>query len=79
MEKRARAHLASFHSAMKAHPTEARAFLNGILAAPLRFTPEGKRFRIEGEISLETGVLGGLPNVASPRGFETGNPSPSHN
>lgn len=67
---------------MKRNPDEARKALETLLTAPLRFTPvelpEGKRYRIEGEVGLEAmfateeigrcttgGVPSGIRNVGT--------------
>lgn len=69
-ETEARSRLADFRSVLGSHPVEARSFLSQILAGPLRFTPEGNRFRIEGQVPAGAGLFGGMPNSASPGGFE---------
>lgn len=57
LEKRARDRLADLRGLMGRNPEEARATLETLLSRPLRFTaietPEGKRYRVEGEIGLE--------------------------
>jgi hypothetical protein len=44
-----------------------------VLAGPLRFTPEGKTYRFEGEAAIGqmlAGMAGVAPFLASPTGFE---------
>lgn len=77
MEKLARQRLADLATSIHAGPLEARKALETLVAGPLQFTPvqttEGKRYRITGELALESmfasasGVLGGVPS-ASPTG-----------
>jgi site-specific DNA recombinase len=79
MEKLARQRLAELATSIQTGPLEARKALETLVAGPLQFTPvqttEGKRYRVTGELALESmfagesGVLGGVPS-ASPRGFE---------
>jgi hypothetical protein len=61
MEKEARRRIEEFAKVMTRNPDEARATLETLLGGPLRFgpvqAPEGKRFRIEGEIALESVFL----------------------
>jgi hypothetical protein len=70
LERDARRRLADFRSALLGHPVEARAFLASIFAGPLKFTPEGNRYRIEGEVPVATALFAGVPKSASPGGFE---------
>ena len=82
MEKEARQRLEDFNALIKRNPDEARKALETLLTAPLRFTPvelpEGKRYRIEGEVGLEAmftteaigrcttgGVPSGIRNVGT--------------
>jgi len=77
MEKLARQRLADLTSSIQTGPLEARKALETLVAGPLQFTPvqttEGKRYRITGELALESmfagesEVLGGVP-LASPAG-----------
>jgi site-specific DNA recombinase len=68
LEQAARAHLADLRTTLADRPVEARKLLSGILAAPLRFTPEGNRYRIEGQVPVA--ALLPVPNGVSPGGFE---------
>jgi site-specific DNA recombinase len=70
LELEARGRLAEFRSALEAHPEEARTFLGRVLAGSLRFTPDGNRFRIEGEVPAGAGLFDPLPKYASPGGVE---------
>jgi hypothetical protein len=70
LEQEARAKLADFRAALLGNPIEARAFLRTILAGPLKFTPEGNRFRIEGEVPVTEALFASVPKYASPGGFE---------
>ena len=73
MEKEARRRVEAFADLMTRNPDEARSTLETLLAGPLRFGPvqelEGKRFKIEGAIALESVFLieGGGPGVAKRR------------
>ncbi len=69
LEREARRRLADFRSALAADPTEARAFLAKIFTGPLIFTPEGNRYRIEGEIPAASVLFAGVPKYASPGGI----------
>jgi hypothetical protein len=55
---------------LSSHPTEARAFLAKVFTGPLVFTPDGHRYRIDGEIPAESVLFAGAPNYASPGGFD---------
>jgi hypothetical protein len=70
IEREARRRLADFRSALAGHPAEPRAFLSQILAVPLKFTPEGNRYRIEGEVPAAVALFGSVPKSASPAGVE---------
>jgi site-specific DNA recombinase len=70
LEREARQRLRDFRSALAARPVEARAFLAKVFTGPLRFTPEGNRYRIEGEIPAASILFPGVPKVASPEGVE---------
>ena len=70
LEREARSRLADFRGALAGHPTEARAFLSQIFSAPLKFTREGNRYRIEGEVAAASSLFSDVPKTASPRGFE---------
>jgi site-specific DNA recombinase len=52
---------------------DGRQLLREVLAGPLRFTPEGKTYRFEGEAAIGrmlAGIAGVAPFLASPTGFE---------
>ena len=57
LEREARQRLDEFTGLLGRNPVEGRRVLEALLTGPLRFspmdTPEGKRFRIEGEMGLE--------------------------
>jgi len=57
LEKQARSRIEDFRALMGRNPDEARKALETLLNGPLRFTPietpEGKRYRVEGEVGLE--------------------------
>ena len=73
MEKEGRRRIEEFSELMTRNPDEARSTLETLLAGPLRFEPvqelEGKRFKIEGAIALESVFLteGGGPGIAKRR------------
>jgi hypothetical protein len=64
----ARDRLAEFRSVLADHPQEARSFLIKTLPGKLRFTPQGNRFKIEGEASAAAALFLSVPNSASPGG-----------
>lgn len=57
MEKEAGRRLEEFSTLIERHPDEARRALETLLTGPLRFNPidlpDGKRYRVEGEVGLE--------------------------
>lgn len=84
MEAEVRQRLQEFRGMLDRNPEEARQVIRALLRGPLRFkpieVPDGKRYRIEGEVSV-AGILGGgertaaegsgtFTNSASPAGFE---------
>ena len=55
------------------HTQDGRQLLREVLAGPLRFTPEGKTYRFEGEASIGTmlaGSIGVAPFLVAVRGIE---------
>ena len=70
LEREARARLGDFRTALASNPAEARTLLSKVIAGPLKFTAEGNRYRIEGETAAVTALFSGVPNSASPTGFE---------
>ncbi len=68
LEREARNRMANVRAVLTGHPVEARDLLFKILAGPLLLTPlvtpEGQRFRIEGEVP-PAALLSGMPNYAS--------------
>jgi site-specific DNA recombinase len=70
LERDARARLADVRTALASNPAEARTLLSKVIAGPLKFTAEGNRYRIEGETAAVTALFSGMPNSASPTGFE---------
>ena len=73
MEKEARRRVEEFADLVTQNPDEARSTQETLLAGLLRFEPvqepEGKRFKIDGAIALETVFLteGGEPDIAKRR------------
>ena len=73
IEATARGHLTRWRSLLTKHTADGRQLLREVLAGPLRFTPEGKTYRFDGEAALGRLLAGiaGLPTLlASPTGFE---------
>ena len=70
LERQARANLAEFQKSLADHPGAAREFLSKIFDGPLRFTAQGDRYRIEGQVSAPAALFYDVPNSASPGGFE---------
>lgn len=79
LEKEGRRRLGDLRAMLERNPDEGRKALETILGGPLRFTPietpEGKRYKIEGVVALETVVaVESKPTraiqEASPAGFE---------
>jgi site-specific DNA recombinase len=66
-------HVNSWRALLTNHVEDGRRLLREVLAGPLRFTPERKAYRFEGEAAigrLFAGVAGVAPFLASPTGFE---------
>jgi hypothetical protein len=57
LECEARDRLADLRAELAGHPADARAFLARILTGPLKFTPDGNRYRIEGEVPVTTSLF----------------------
>jgi hypothetical protein len=74
MEKEAKRRAEEFTEIMGRNPEEARKALESLLTGPLRFTPvqepEGKRFRIEGSLALESLFLTEREGPGLPRQTE---------
>jgi hypothetical protein len=77
LEKEARARLADLRGLMSRNPEQARRVLEAVLTGPLVFTPietpEGKRYRVHAEASLDRALTAGGAGAvlgASPAGFE---------
>ena len=69
IEAKVREHVARWRELLTTHVQDGRQLLREVLAGPLRFTPEGRTYRFEGEAALGQIVAGiaGLPTfVASP-------------
>jgi DNA invertase Pin-like site-specific DNA recombinase len=74
IEQKVRAHVQSWRELLTKHVHDGRQLLREVLAGPLRFTPEGKTYRFEGEAAfgrLLAGMVGVAPFVASPSGTNT--------
>ena len=73
IERRVRRELKQWRSLLTANVAYGRQLLREILAGPVRFTPEGKAYRFEGEAAIGHLLSGSAelaPFMASPTGFE---------
>ena len=73
IEAKVRKRIGQWRELLTTNIEDGRQLLREVLAGPLRFTPEGRSYRFEGEATLGQIVAGiaGLPTVlASPTGFE---------
>ncbi len=69
LERTVRGHLTRWRTLLTTHVQDGRQLLREVLAEPLRFTPEGRTYRFEGEAAIGRLLSGtaGLPTfVASP-------------
>ena len=74
IEAQVRERLTAWRALLTEQVEDGRELLRQVLAGPLRFTPEGSRYRFEGEAAigrLLSGTVGLATNVASPPGTET--------
>ena len=67
-EREARAHVANLRATLAGPVANIRELFTRIFVGPLRFSANGKRYRIEGEVSADTAIFCGVPNTASLRG-----------
>ena len=73
VEAKVRERVGRWRQLLTTNIEDGRQLLREVLAGPLRFTPEGRSYRFEGEATLGQIVAGiaGLPTVGtSPTGFE---------
>ena len=67
-----RARLRDWRALLTTHTREGRQLLREVLAGPLRFAPDERTYRFEGEAAIGrmlAGMAGVAPFVASPTGF----------
>jgi site-specific DNA recombinase len=72
-ERLAGDYLRRWRTLLTKHVSDARQALREVLEGPMRFTPEGKTYRFEGQVTfaqLFAGVVDLPPLLASPTGFE---------
>ncbi len=67
-EREARANFENLRATLMGPVVGARELVMKIFAGTLRFSANGKRYRIEGEVSADTAILCGVPIWASLRG-----------
>jgi site-specific DNA recombinase len=73
VEARVREKLSAWRALLTKHVQDGRQLLREVLAGPLRFTPEGRTYRFEGDASIGRLLVGvaGLPTyLVAVRGFE---------
>ncbi len=73
IEQKVRRHIDDWRALLTKHTSEGRQLLREVLAGPLRFTPEGRTYRFEGEASIGHLLAGvaGLPTyLVAVRGIE---------
>jgi hypothetical protein len=73
VEQGVRRHLERWQTLLTARVEVGRQLLRETLVGPLTFTPDGRTYRFEGELSIGRLLAGmtGLPTfLASPTGFE---------
>ena len=63
IERNVRQQLAQWRSLLTTNVTDGRQLLRQVLVGPLRFTPEGKRYRFEGEAAIGR-LLAGSADLA---------------
>ncbi|MDQ3420060.1 MAG: recombinase family protein, partial [Acidobacteriota bacterium] len=75
IEAKVLAQVQKWTSLLTSHVGDGRQLLRELLDGPLRFNPEGKGYRFEGDVTtgpLIAGLVGISPWLASPPGFEPG-------
>ena len=73
IEQQIRRHLDRWHSLLFKHTAEGRQLLREVLAGPLRFTPEGRTYRFNGEAAVGhmlAGTAGLTTSLVAVRGIE---------
>ena len=73
IEQRVRGHIDRWRNLLMSHVADGRQLLREVLVAPLRFTPEGRTYRFEGEAAIGQLIAGSIDlptNVVAVRGIE---------
>jgi hypothetical protein len=73
IEQKVRRHIDGWRALLGKHTSEGRQLLREVLAGPLRFTPEGRGYRFEGEAALGralAGTAGLTTSLVAVRGIE---------
>ena len=73
IEQKVRQHIDGWRALLTKHTSEGRQLLREVLAGPLRFTPEGRTYRFEGELAvgrLLAGMAGLTTTLVAVRGIE---------
>jgi hypothetical protein len=73
IEHKVRQHIDGWRALLTKPTSDGRQLLREILAGPLRFTPEGRMYRFEGDATfggMLAGIAGVAPFVVAVRGIE---------
>jgi hypothetical protein len=73
IERKVRQRIDGWRALLTKHTSEGRQLLREVLAGPLRFTPEGRTYRFEGELAvgrLLAGMAGLTTTLVAVRGIE---------
>jgi site-specific DNA recombinase len=73
IEQKVRRHIDGWRALLTKHTSDGRQLLREVLAGPLRFTPEGRTYRFEGELAvgrLLAGKVGLTTSLVAVRGIE---------
>ncbi len=73
IERQVLAQVSAWRTLLTSNVDDGRQLLREVLTGPLRFAPDGKRYRFKGDVAtgaLIAGLVGLSPYLASPTGFE---------
>ena len=73
IETKVRGHVGQWRTLLTKHVNDGRQLLREVLLGPLRFTPDGRAYRFEGEATfgpIIAGMVGVAPFGTSPAGFD---------